>query len=137
MERNSTVDLSKARAGDTVKFRCGGMAVIDELVWESSVRVTLYPDNNKVGLEYFDHGRHAHNLQLLDITEVIPAPVAFDWSTARWGMGFINGIGSVYIYCGGRGMATDDPIFYAKGTCDLRPIPTASLTRAPEHDVEA
>lgn len=33
----SAVDLSKAKAGDTVHFRCGGSAVMDEVILDPNI----------------------------------------------------------------------------------------------------
>ena len=66
-----TVDLTKLKKGDTVKFRCGGEAVVE---WVDD-RVKFV--NYSFSFEYDPNdGRYNHgSVHLIDIIEIIPAKV--------------------------------------------------------------
>lgn len=133
------VDLRKAKAGDTVKFRCGGEAVVKKIKIIDG-NIYIYFDNKDDAYGYFKNGvRKLANDYLLEIIEVIPAP--FDWNTAKKGMAFkytkdggiywfisnpltqITGGWAIFSSCDDGSGATDDLALYM-------------LVRTPEHDLE-
>lgn len=140
----SKVDLSKAKKGDKVKFRCGGEAVIKAAYKNNEFEYgfsfegddgtpTLYhrnanPDGKGIG---------PHPFQIIAIE---PAP--FDWSTVKAGMAFMPSNGSVHgpVYYVGisineNSLGVCNPIFEWKDG----PIFSShrdNYMRTPEHDIE-
>jgi hypothetical protein len=135
------VDLSKAKAGDTVKFRCGGEAVIKgisvfhpwfNLSFEGGVKDTGYYQQGK---------RFEESNDLFDITEVIPAPEAFDWGTVKVGMAFTdNQEGDVVQYVGDHIGDKSYAVVQIPNSSALRfeafSVLKKNLTRSPEHDIK-
>lgn len=131
------VDLSKARAGDTVKFRCGGQAVIGKVTNGARGSTVLFAGTDWSDFYNNDGCKFSQTLpHVMDITEVIPAPVAFDWSTVARGMCFKDGTGVRFWWVGKSYKEHDFYIEDADGGI-WRQHGTQHLTRAPEHDVEA
>src|SRR6185503_17786007 len=84
------VDLSKAKAGDTVKFRCGGELIIQNIRYSNGeVPCWMLVFNVSDSAGYTEEGISLDS-DLLTITKVIPAPDVFDWATVRWGDGFLQ-----------------------------------------------
>lgn len=138
------VDLSKAKAGDTVKLRCGGSTPIVKITSNGGTYTVQYQgrwsnlhrqDGRRVATtsEAFN-GKTPHETPF-DITEVIPAPVQFDWSTVARGMCFKDGTGVRFWWVGKSYKEHDFYIEDADGGI-WRQHGTQHLTRAPEHDVE-
>lgn len=77
-----TVDLTKLKAGDSVKLHCGGV------LQASSVGLpTIMFKDYDTSLNYFVSGNYRGNeTHPLDIIEIIPAP--FDWSKVEQGDAF-------------------------------------------------
>lgn len=139
------VDLSKARAGDTVKFRCGGMAVIDKVETEhddvtDETSYLLWFVNDCGRRSYAEDGVYApESTSILDITEVIPAPEAFDWDTARWGQAFLDsGSGKIVYFVGNEPLGSNVVMYFPhmpmNHKCNV--LHKTDLTRAPEHDIK-
>jgi hypothetical protein len=133
------VDLSKAKAGDTVKFRCGGQAVVYAV--EKSAHkgyMRLYFDGEHTLRMYTVCGlMKADNETLLDITEVIPAPEVFDWNCARWGQAF-QYHEDICIYLGKHPKTPDKQFIIYRlddGRTEVCHI-NGPLTRSPEHDIK-
>jgi len=134
-----TVDLSKLKAGYTVKFRCGGEAVV---YTNHNGRILFFDKNNDDYVEYSEGGFIGLDKEHpFDIIEIIPA--AFDWDTVKYKDAFIKGYGSpgpVYFLCHDP---ADRPNAYVgdlvtKGNClyNVRSVEKHELTRAHEHDIE-
>jgi hypothetical protein len=88
MWRGAVVDLSEAKAGDKVKFRCGGEAVITEKSC-GSVTVQIAFRHYNEPLLFYRAGQLSHSGHiggLLDIIAIEPKP--FDWADVRPGMAF-------------------------------------------------
>jgi hypothetical protein len=138
------VDLSKARAGDTVKFRCGGEAVIENIQQNFDYDPLVVYSVTFVDADYVDYGLIGNNLfscNHFDITEVIPAPEVFDWSTARWGQAFKDVHTCKCILIGRLPQHRDIHVFlqyYLCGNVGITEIDvtTTKLTRSPEHDIK-
>lgn len=143
-----TVDLSKAKKGDKVKFRCGGEAAIsvhdeggklyfDDYCWGNGVP---YLSDGRMGRLKDTHNHWDAEQHPFDIIAIEPAP--FDWSTVKAGMGFIDEQGRPWVYVG------RDPFFPNEKTrfvfmrtgknnyAELYEGLGGKVTRAPEHDIE-
>lgn len=80
-----TVDLSKAKAGDTVHFRCGGSATIKQPIDGDF----LWFDGDCQRRAYKTNGQHSMMVAWespFDIIRIEPAP--FDWKDVKPGMCF-------------------------------------------------
>ena len=109
-----TVDLSAVKAGDTVKFRCGGKAVVKSIGY-STGSYEIEFDGCTID-SWFNDGSFYGNPKKhsIDIIEIIPAP--FDWSDVKQGMGFIvNGNIAEYI---GWCYSTGQHVFWLRGDCE-------------------
>lgn len=132
------VDLSKAKAGDTVKFRCGGEAVIYGIQKQTKDFYRVKMDNEVYG--YKRNGQsYVGYAASLDITEVIPAPEVFDWSTVKWGYAYKSPTNNLWAYVGQNPYNKERSVFVAHingrnvvewGKDEIR------LTRSPEHDIK-
>ncbi len=134
------VDLSKAKAGDTVKFRNGGVAVIGSIKYSETIPHELYIVRFKEWdfreFHFSKKGEFAH-FYIFDITEVIPAPEVFDWSTVKVGDGFrYNVEGYDVVQYVGIHPSSKDKLFTAERYIHAFPIDTGLLTRSPEHDIK-
>jgi len=135
----NTVDLSKAKAGDTVKFRCGGEAVIGKISdGENADVVDVYFNDDALPSEYGLDGYHKGERyeHAFDITEVIPAPEVFDWGTVKAGMAFEYIVEyGVVIYVGIHPISKYH-LFTSKQYPHAFQVPISDLTRSPEHDIK-
>lgn len=147
----STVDLTKAKKGDKVKFRCGGEAVIADCDCSDDFREILFDGcadtliYDKMNRAYWCTGHCP-----LDIIAIEPAPEPeFDWSTVKPGMGFIslgglskhpeNAVWYVGPCLGTAGEITDGVIVCDVGNCHHDGLFSTNhgyLTRAPKYDVK-
>ncbi len=139
------VDLSKLEEGQTVKFRCGGEAVVDYVFElpgctpEYRYRIEFVGFDHYKSEPYLKSGHGDGTLVLAphDIIEVIPTP--FDWDTVTAGMAFRCEDRCMYWYSGidvnarkGEKLA----VFMSKlSDYDYIRKYYERLTRAPEHDV--
>ena len=137
------VDLSKLKEGDTVGFRCGGAAEVEE-VGGTSVRHLKSVCFSDGCFEYYsDSGEMSRACRAFDIVEIIPAP--FDWAGVRPGMAFETGL-------------DDQNMSWFVGFCPSKEVPVFRYSeknplwrhqsyydidtgyecyeRAPEHDIE-
>lgn len=94
--------------GCTVKFRCGGSALVENVPNGKSYTIEDFglllkdSENSSSRYRYRPNGECIEGIvsgRLLDIVDVIP-PV-FDWNKVKWGMAFkdINDI-YTYYFCG-------------------------------------
>jgi len=134
------VDLSKAKKGDKVKFRCGGEAVIQDrkantLFFNGEPEqqaCNWYWDGRFItmGRENIDHP--------FDITSI--EPPAFDWSTVKAGMAFsVKGRSGVGIYIANSIRNKEAVVLDAldlDGAELYEGYSKEYLIRAPEHDIE-
>lgn len=89
-----TIDLSKAKSGDKVKFRCGGEAVVTRS--EPSERISngwflTFDGSTENGKTYRRDGTPDRSINIehpcpFDIVEIVPKP--FYWADAKPGMAF-------------------------------------------------
>lgn len=81
------VDLSKARPGDRVKFRCGGEETIKGIVTtHSGAKNMKFSVDQRTWDTWELHGEKQLGARHFDIIAIEPAP--FDWATAKPGMAF-------------------------------------------------
>lgn len=134
------VDLSKAKAGQIVHFRCGGSAKIESLLIQDKVYIG-FTEVTRLMDEYYHNGRlvpsdapmsHKHPF---DIVRIEDPP--FDWKDVKPGMAFQLGCESDNI-CWFVGLSSlgDKVVFeQSKGRDVLwyaRPYP--GYSRIPDHD---
>lgn len=138
-----TLDLSKARVGDTVKFRCGGEAVIKSIF-------NMYPDGGNPykyqihfeGDTYPDEKMYQTGgtrrgtgvVTQLDIVDHVVKE--FDWKDVRAGMAFISVGSSPWIYIAQHPVKKDQGVFYGTTSDMEHRLHLTGLTRAPEHDIQ-
>lgn len=136
------VDLSKAKAGDKVKFRCGGEAELTEIrLYDAHINGANWPIRDQ---GFWLQTREEHPLDIISIELA-----QIDWSAVKTGMAFlINGSeGNPWFYVG------LDP-FSIKKKSDVRIFSRPEnpysarefaawginvghkIVRAPEHDIE-
>lgn len=132
------VDLSKAKAGDTVKFRCGGQAkirLVEGTAVDKWLDVWLVGYGSELTFNIDGELAGPKGSTPLDITEIIPAPVEFDWKDAKRGMAFKHGGGLVHWLIGPDLEMT--PVFQTGRKKDTRIcyVQLSGLTRAPKHDI--
>lgn len=129
-----TVDMKQAVKGSTVHFRCGGSAVVEDLICTPS----NYPAHVILSgstVRFAQDGRYllTSNIHPFDIIRIDPP--AFDWKDVKRGMGFRydDYVGS-YI---GVSM-TDSIVLQMISVHDTvyDGFRREDLIRAPEHDVE-
>lgn len=149
--REEMSDLSKAKAGDKVKFRCGGEAVI--LYAEPSMKydnaLHLRFDGSNHGINYNVGGElySAHNglvqpSAIFNIIAIEPAP--FDWATVKPGMAFMYGDDTtIWIYVGHAPDDDNDMIFRSKNDptqfdfwCESDQRRGGLLVRSSENDIK-
>ena len=139
------VDLSKAKAGDTVKFRCGGEAVVRKALGTGGDAIELefegFVDGGWVYDRegFFDDSGLIKN-QPFDVIAI--EPKAFDWKDVKPGMAFEHrSKGDILWYIGPCiskvrpdvvFMQTDPKYTSAFG---MTSTSKADLVRAPEHDI--
>lgn len=134
------VDLSKAQAGDTVKFRCGGEAEIQAITFgtgechEAEIRIAF------AWTKYFNDGSFHREPHPFDIIAIEPKP--FDWKDVKPGMAFTReGREGVFIFVGiAKGEHAGSYIFELPASDDWSydSWPFEGLyyfSRAPEHDI--
>lgn len=142
------IDLNNLKRGATVKFRCGGEAVVDCIEIEPNLNKfkVSYVDNDVCApYIYSEEGTgfgHAGKPSLFDIIEVIPAP--FDWKDVKQGMCFVlntSTFSNQYVYYIGEHL--DDELRVVVDCRDATSmngcydgVPRKHLTRAPEYDIE-
>lgn len=132
-----TVDLSKARKGDKVRFRCGGEFTITGKSGEG--RLVSISLNDGVGADWYCDGRYlSHEDRPFDIVQIIPAP--FDWKDVRPGMGFRHPtFKTIWYYVGKNvsrhGVSTCSHVF-RENEADKYNWFGEAMERAPEHDIE-
>ena len=86
------VDYSKIRAGDTVKFRCGGSAVVQEGYFFGHAAKLKFAGSD----DSIHYDLTHHRTSVFDVVEVIPKP--FEWKDLKPGMAFKYREQTVY-YC--------------------------------------
>lgn len=117
--------------GCTVKFRCGGEAVVEkangnEIKFEGCSIANVWD-----GCSSYYSGEKTP----FDIIEVIP-PV-FDWDTVEQGMAFKDNYGNTCYYVGDDFSCNTHVIVSNNDNCtDLDCVLKKTLTRAPERDIE-
>lgn len=86
-----TVDLTKLKAGDSVKLRCGVVLKIERDTKPHAVGTYVDFKGGEQMLYYFLHnaGLDAHLTTPFDILEIIHTP--FDWDKVEQGDAFENG----------------------------------------------
>jgi hypothetical protein len=139
----SAVDLSKARKGDTVHFRCGGSAVLLSFRTGGGEYACIeFQDYQDGAWSYKINGLWgcSNSDYPFDIIAIEPAP--FDWSTVKPGMAFKHALTDKAIHHFiGKSLWRDTCVVTAKKSegvaCpECSHQDTAFLTRAPEHDIE-
>lgn len=133
------VDLSKAKAGDKVKFRCGGEAVIEKLKAPDALgfpeHKVVFADCDDGFSHYHKSGKITHDmLHPFDIIAIEPKP--FDWKDVKPGMAFEGPFSGVKFYLG---RSIHDPNYIVLQNKDNEATYSSweqYLTRAPEHDIE-
>ena len=134
----SEVDLSKAKKGDKVKFRCGGEAVIKAAYKNNEFEYgfsfegddgtpTLYhrnanPDGKGIG---------PHPFQIIAIE---PAP--FDWSTVKAGMAFREGGHMKNYYVGPHPLDSAMAIFFEEANSIAFKALKSKMVRDDRCDIE-
>lgn len=135
-----SVDLSKARKGDKVRFRCGGGAVIAEIhptgTAANSYRARF--DISEIDYFYSPAGLWTRtDTTVFDIIAIEPAP--FDWKDVRPGMAFLYK-SKPWVYAGECLYVDGNALCMRKFSCDCEPLYDGLsknlMTRAPEHDIE-
>ena len=141
------IDLSKAKPGDTVHFRCGGSAVIAYVATDNSMMRPLRI--NFAGYmgecEYNSDGVNKKFHQLLDVIRIEQRP--FDWKDVKPGMAFKEKYkGAIWLYSGPSIIKDNDGNYFLhhnganfQGKTNLSEyqwISFPNMTRAPEHDIE-
>jgi len=134
------VDLSKLEIGQTVKFRCGGEAVVERT--ENHANVTWFTiwfegyigDDSRIsrsrsGLVF---GKARHPFDIIEIT-----PNLFDWKYAKRGMAF-RYLGKIVYYVAPHLNINLWSVFETPGDSRCyNGIAHSVLTRVPEYDKEA
>lgn len=133
------IDLSKLKAGDTVKFRCGGKAVVKSIDYRYRQYSIVFEDEEDSWDYHFGGFFIPSEPCLIDIIEIIPKP--FDWSDAKPGMAFEQGRDKILVYFLGYHPVKPFRLFFIGEeaiTAESFSVKAASdqLTRAPEHDIE-
>ncbi len=143
------VDLSKAQAGDTVVFKCGGKWKIGKI--EPSTR---YPDSTWIrfegaidGLVYLNDGQVPGEIVAkngatpFNIIAIEPKP--FDWKDVKPGMAFSEAgreYGRLVYFIGfsiqPNSQGEHNPVWQHKGSDLTFTSHKNNYTRAPEHDIE-
>lgn len=81
-----TIDLSKLKVGDTVRFRCGGDAVVLDVENKCGVSDIIFSGcTGRLGY-YYDGSFYKDETHAIDITEIIEKP--FDWADVENGQAF-------------------------------------------------
>ena len=138
------VDLSNARKGDTVKFRCGGEVEIDSVErkdarWHIAFGNRYQWSYNADGTDDLNPTYEPLEGGPFDIVELIKAP--FDWSAARPGMAFYphaEAKPADIIFYVGRACILDGALMQTRSGAALF-VPAAQFeygVRAEEHDIE-
>ena len=136
-----TVDLSKLKAGDTVHFRCGGSAEIEQIElteYTPYVHISLKGSTHG-GLMWFRNGRFDEEDSSTDPFDIIRMePKPFNWKDAKPGMAFKYGTVTFWCLCPDY---SDDECAVMTSNFDfidddnIRLIAKEELTRAPEDDI--
>lgn len=125
-----TIDLKTLEIGDTVHFKCGGSAKVNKLNW--------YTEHCDICF----NGERSHYAvySLEGLSAVEPFSIiriekpAFDWSTVKWGMGFIYGLSMKLIFIG---RSPDSDLVYCLNDNNfVAAYHPNSLTRAPAFDIK-
>jgi hypothetical protein len=137
------VDLTTARKGDTVKFRCGGEAVIRaaSLVTYDTINLD-FAGNCSEDCAWFHDGKLGFSGEHpLDIIGIVPK--AFDWSEVKPGFAFTDSRGEVWLFTafelwGDPVTISDKVLSCQRKRClvDKRSFVVHDLTRCPQHDIE-
>ena len=95
-----TIDLSTLKKDDTVKFRDGGEAVVEDAdIRCGLIHITFKGYYKSVCYLFRNKGRVGNNGELLlDIIEIIPAPI--NWDDVKPGNRFIHDRGHIITYIG-------------------------------------
>lgn len=137
------IDLSKAKAGDTVHFRCGGQAVIkDVVVVHPAGSMNSY--RNKIHFEgdtypdeklYQDCGTRKGTsvTTRFDIISITPKP--FDWKEVKAGMAFYTNPKDIEYFVGMHPITNNPVMTNGEGSNAYGYGYEHQLKRAPEHDV--
>lgn len=136
------IDLSKAKAGDIAKFRCGGQATICEIKAKvcgwfeiSFNEVSASEEYRKDGLGY------AGQTSSYDIIEIVQAPEVFDFTKAKWGMAFLSKRTGETLYFIGKRIGGG--VWFSGGSSTnsiqafLENYIVENFSRTPEHDAES
>lgn len=147
VDEHDPVDLSKLKAGDKVKFRCGGEAVVESVIDNFSKEAGWYEvkfEGFKWREEYHPDGfvgGTGFDEAIGDIIAIEPKP--FDWSEVRPGMAFNQrqGLRKTLVYFLGYHPVKPFRLFFIGEeaiTAESFSVKAAldQLTRAPEHDIE-
>lgn len=137
-----TIDLTKLKVGDTVKFRCGGQSIAN-MVEKSTVSDSFFIGfyDNSSGVSYNKAGDYTVCESPFDIIEVIPLVVPFDWSTVKRGMAFkLSGsVNDIYHYLTDTlNVNSSFKVFEDKYSM-LTSVTTfhiSNMIRAPEYDLK-
>lgn len=130
------VDLSKAQAGWTAHFRCGGSAVIESA---KNSKVLFY-DCEKP-LQFYTNGRYLVPDVSTPFDIIRLEPPAFDWKDVKPGMAFkFNGRqgheGELVFYCFKQ--ADGQLLFSIEGEAHPQALRSFGdcLVPAPKHDIQ-
>ncbi len=135
-----TIDLSKAKAGDVVKFFCG---VTDTITYAGNF--TLEPGARRFEFEkYAAETFHSDGRPWVGamnsthrIVSITPKP--FNWHDVKAGMAFISDeLPPSPLWYVGKHLTDDSMVVMAKGhngTFPYNGLGKRQLTRAPEHDL--
>ena len=136
------VDLSTLEEGQTVKFRCGGEAVVETVDKTISISDGIYHLHFEgYGFDgFYKNGEHEISTEPspFDIIEIIPKP--FDWKDVKPGMAFLDnnkkpvwyvgpawGVEKLVVICETREQYSSDDIKFNE---------KYYMVRIPEHDIK-
>lgn len=133
------IDLKKLNTGETVKFRCGGEAVVRQLVIEKDIvelTLELPLKNYRIKVFYMADGKIESLISIFDIVEIIPK--AFYWDDVKPGMAFDNKDSTMWFVCKYNKLwvFTDNPRILYRGKLSTFGTVKGNeyITRVPERD---
>lgn len=133
------IDLKTLKAGDTVKFRCGGEVVVRAIneaghrSFNHGLRFIGQADSMNYNNSGLCGGSNDSGNSPFDIVEIIPAP--FDFNYIRWGMAFTHNTFPLIHYIG-RSKDGDYIFDFGGGhNCQYDGMQIENLIRIPERDI--
>jgi len=134
----TSVDMKQAVAGSTVHFRCGGSAVLSNVV-DVGAYININFEGGMNGYSYLKDGISMRDFHVLDIIRI--EPPQFKWEDCKHGMAFTNSIGQLIYFIANSVEKKDGYVFeYASTEESVSYVfsvyhnDLTDVTRAPEHD---